>query len=128
MRNLLLTFKTFLLSFLFSAFGRSISFIPVFTAVAISFALFDIAYINCSDARYCFKLPSFNSLYSVLSYLYVAALSLLTALIISISFTGISSMISFNSFNLILVILHVYMESYIHESKDDSTYKQCIIK
>ena len=54
MRNSLLI----VLSFPFSACWRSISFIPVFTAVATSFALFDIVSTNCSDKRFCFELQS----------------------------------------------------------------------
>ena len=77
---------------------------------------------NLFDTVHIFELPSLNSLTRVLSKPCVSALPLPTALIVSISFAGISSKIAFNSFNVIHVILHVYMERYIYENKDDSTH------
>ena len=59
--------KAFVLSFPFAACWRSISFIPVLTAFATSFALFDTVSINCSDKWHCFELLSLILLIRVLS-------------------------------------------------------------
>ena len=63
----LLHLKAFVLSFPFAACRRSISFIPVLTALATSFALFDIVSINYSDKWHCFELLSLILLIRVLS-------------------------------------------------------------